>query len=332
MRALVTGSNGRVGTVVARDLLERGIAVRGFDLMPSGRTEPDYEEVVGALEDPEAVAKAVAGMDTVVHLGAYMSWSPGDWPRLFRANVEGTRVALDAAARAGVNRFVFASSGEVYPENAPTFLPITEDHPLLANSPYGLTKLLGEEMVRFQQRTGAMETVILRFSHIQDASELLDEDSFFSGPRFFLAPRIRQQERFGNHALADLLLRSSPGGPAHILARNEAGRPFRMHITDTRDIAHGILLSVVRPEAAGGVFNLGSTEPVDFGWLLPRMSEITGYPVVPVDLPGPGVDYHTSNQRIRTVLGFEPQWTMRTMLAEAAEARSRGQTATCPTA
>ena len=332
MRALVTGCNGRVGTVVARDLLERGIAVRGFDLRPSGRTNRGFEEVVGTLEDPEAVAKAVAGMDTVVHLGAYMSWSPGDWPRLFRANVEGTRVALDAAARAGVNRFVFASSGEVYPENAPAFLPITEDHPLLANSPYGLTKSLGEEMVRFHQRTGAMETVILRFSHIQDASELLDEDSFFSGPRFFLAPRIRQQERLGNNALADLLRRSNPDGPAHILARNEAGRPFRMHITDTRDIAHGVLLAVLRPEAAGGVFNLGSTEPVDFGWLVPRMSEITGYPVVPVDLPGPGVDYHTSIQRIRTVLGFEPQWTMQSMLAEAAEARNHRQTATCPTA
>ena len=332
MRVLVTGFAGRVGTVVVETLLERGFSVRGFDLRRPGGTDSGYEAVSGALEDPDAIGRAMAGMEAVVHLGALMSWSPGDWPRMFRTNVEGTRVALDAAADAGVARFVFASSGEVYPENSPQFLPITEEHPLLANSPYGMTKILGEELVRFHERKGMLETVILRFSHIQDASELLDEESFFSGPRFFLEPRIRQQEKLGNHAIASLLREASPGAPAHILSRSEAGRPYRMHITDTRDIAEGILLALSRPEAANAVFNLGSSVPVDFGWLLPRMSEITGYPVVEIDLPGPGVHYHTSNRKIRAALGFEPQWTMDAMLAEAAAARNRRETTPCPNA
>ena len=332
MRVLVTGCAGRVGTVVVQTLLERGFSVRGFDLRRPGGTDPGYEVRTGALEDPEAVKGAMAGMEAVVHLGALMSWAPGDWTRMFRANVEGTRVALDAAADAAATRFVFASSGEVYPENSPQFLPITEEHPLHANSPYGMTKILGEELVRFQQRTGTLETVILRFSHIQDASELLDEESFFSGPRFFLEPRIRQQEQFGNHAIASLLRDASPGGPAHILSRSEAGRPYRMHITDTRDIAEGVLLALSHPEAANNVFNLGSSGPIDFEWLLPHMSGITGYPVVAVDLPGPGVDYHTSNLRIRTALGFEPRWTIYDMLAEAAAARRRRGTKACPNA
>ena len=332
MRVLVTGFAGRVGTVVVQTLLERGFSVRGFDLRRPGGTDPGYEAVSGALEDPDAIGRAMAGIEAVVHLGALMSWSPGDWPRMFRTNVEGTRVALDAAADAGIARFVFASSGEVYPENSPQFLPITEEHPLHANSPYGMTKILGEELVRFQQRRGMLETVILRFSHIQDASELLDEESFFSGPRFFLEPRIRQQAELGNHAIASLLREASPGMPAHILSRSEAGRPYRMHITDTRDIAKGVLLALSRPEAANAVFNLGSSVPVDFGWLLPRMSEITGYPVVEIDLPGPGVDYHTSNRKIRAALGFEPQWTMNAMLAEAAVARDRRGTTRCPNA
>jgi UDP-glucose 4-epimerase len=166
-----------------------------------------------------------------------------------------------------------------------------------------------------------METVILRFSHTQDAAELLDEDSFFSGPRFFLRPRIRQQERFGNTAVVDLLRAADPGHPAQVLARNAVGRPFRMHITETRDMAKGVLLGLDHPDATSGTFNLGATEPVDFAELLPRMAAITGLPIVTVDLPGAGVYYHTSNRLIRERLGFESEWTIDRMLDEAARAR-----------
>ena len=236
---------------------------------------------------------------------------------MFRSNVNGTRAVLEAALEAGAKRFVFASSGEVYPENAPLSEPITEDHPLKPNSFYGLTKVLGEELVRFFQRSTSMETVILRFAHTQNADELLDENSPFSGPRFFLAARIRQQISLGNLEAADLLKRRDPGRPAHILARSQTGRPYRMHITDTRDIVSGLLLALDHPSAAGGTFNLGSTDPVWFDSLLAAMSGITKLPVVAVDLPGPGVSYATSNARIRNMLGYAPEWTIERMLAEA---------------
>ena len=317
---LVTGSAGRVGRAVVAALRAKGRAVRGFDLLPSGT---DGEEIVGSLEDAARLAEAVEGIASVLHLGAFMSWAPADRDRMFAVNVEGTRRLLDAASAAGVRRFVFASSGEVYPENRPEFLPVTEDHPLKPNSPYGLTKLMGEELVRYHHRTGSMETVILRFSHTQDAAELLDEDSFFSGPRFFLRPRIRQQENFGNTAIAELLRSKDIGEPAHVLARNENGRPFRMHITETRDMVAGILLALDHPQAAGGIFNLGADEPADFAELLPHIASLTGLPVVPVDFPGAGVYYHTSNERIRNTLGFEAEWTMDRMLDEAAAARQQ---------
>lgn len=317
---LVTGSAGRVGRAVVAALRAKGRAVRGFDLKPSGM---EGDEVIGSLEDADLLARAVEGVTDILHLGAFMSWASADRDRMFAVNVEGTRKLLDAASAAGVRRFVFASSGEVYPENRPEFLPVTEEHPLRPNSPYGLTKLLGEELVRFHQRAESMETVILRFSHTQDASELLDEESFFSGPRFFLKPRIRQQENFGNTAVADLLRAKDIGEPAHVLAHNENGRPFRMHITETRDMVAGILLALDHPAAAGEVFNLGSDEPADFADLLPRIAALTGLPIVPVDFPGAGVYYHTSNERIRNTLGFEAEWTMDRMLDEAAAARQQ---------
>ncbi|WP_067221335.1 NAD-dependent epimerase/dehydratase family protein [Stappia indica] len=328
MLVLVTGSSGRVGRAAVAALRAAGHRVRGFDLRASNPNQSgsDLDEVVGSFDDAEACVRAVAGTEAVMHLGAFMSWVAAERTAMFRANVEGTRVLLDAAAQAGVRRFVFASSGEVYPENAPLFLPVTEEHPLRANSPYGLTKLLGEDLVSFHQRIGSFETVILRFSHTQDASELLDPDSFFSGPRFFLQPRIRQQERMGNTAVAELLRAADPGRPAHVLARNAAGKPFRMHITDTRDMVQGLLLALESDRAAGGIFNLGASEPVDFAQALPAMAEITGLPVVTVDLPGAGVDYQTSNAKIRETLGFEPEWTIDRMLQEAARTwRTRAQ-------
>lgn len=327
MKILVTGSSGRIGSCAVERLLAGGMAVRGMDMRASGREGVRrYDEVVAGFDQPDAATAAMKGVDAVLHLGAFMSWVAGDRAAMFSANVEATRVLLDAAAAAGVRRVVFASSGEVYPENAPQFLPVTEDHPLHPNSPYGLTKLLGEEMVRFHQRAGSFETVILRFSHTQNADELLDEDSFFSGPRFFLRPRIAQQRRFGNETVARLLEAADPGQPAHVLARNQQGRPFRMHITDTRDMVQGLELALDRPQAAGRVFNLGATRPVDFAPLVDRMSAITGYPVVTVDLPGAGVYYETSNEKIRNELGFKPEWTIDRMLAGAAEARKARQT------
>lgn len=321
MKILVTGASGRVGSRIVEQLLAQGHQIRGFDLRASGRKAEGYDEVVGSFDDAAAAARALEGVRNVLHLGAFMSWAAKDRTTMYRANVEGTRVLLDACADAGIERFVFASSGEVYPENKPEYLPITEAHPLHANSPYGLTKVLGEELVRFHQRIGSFETVILRFAHTQDASELLDEESFFSGPRFFLRPRIDQQRALGNDAVADILEAADPGEPAHILARNETGRPFQMHITDTRDMVQGVLLAMESPQAAGRIYNLGASAPVDFVALLSQMSEITGYPVITVDLPGAGVYYETSNEKIRTELGFAPEWTMDRMLAEAGAAR-----------
>lgn len=318
MNVLVTGSAGRIAACLIDELLARGNRVRGLDRCQTNRSSSQYEEIIGSLEDEETVQQAVRGVDAVVHLAALMSWSPLDQADMFRINVEGTRILLEACTQAGVNKFLFASSGEVYPENSPQQLPIDETHPLHANSTYGLTKILGEELVRFYQRTGRLDTVILRFSHTQDARELLDETSFFSGPRFFLQPRIAQQETLGNQVNADLLRRANPGHPAHVLARNEDGRPYQMHITDTRDMTQGLLLALDSEKAAGDVFNLGATEPVDFEQLLIKMSATTGYSVITVDLPGKGVFYHTDNQKIRKLLGYEPQWHIDKMLAEAA--------------
>lgn len=322
MAILVTGSAGRIGSRVVDRLLADGQSVTGFDLRSAGRSHPGYREIVGAFDDPVAGREAVKGAEAVLHLGAFMSWLPADADKLFRANVDGTRILMEEAAKVKPRRIVFASSGEVYPENVPDYLPVDEGHSLKPRSPYGLSKQLGEELVRFTERSAGIPATILRFSHTQDAAELLDETSFFSGPRFFLQPKIRQQEGFGNAATVAALKAIDDGAPALVLSRNENGRPFRMHITDARDMVDGILLALRSEKAAGRIYNLGATAPVDFADTLPLMAQATGLPLKTVDLPGSGVFYETSNARIRAELGFEPRWTIERMIAEAATARA----------
>jgi UDP-glucose 4-epimerase len=321
MTILVTGSAGRVGSKVVQRLLDDGKTVTGFDLRASDIVHPRFREVVGAFDDRTAAAAATEGATAILHLGAFMSWLPGDADKLHRANVDGTRILLEQASYAKPERVIFASSGEVYPENVPDYLPVDENHPLKPRSPYGLTKFLGEEIVRFVERVSGIPATILRFSHTQDAAELLDPASFFSGPRFFLHPKIRQQESFGNTAAVERLKAIDNGRESLVISRNENGRPFKMHITDTRDMIEGILLALSSSKAAGSTYNLGATAPVDFAEAVTLMAKLTGLPLKIVDLPGSGVFYETSNARIRTELGFEPKWTIERMIAEAAAAR-----------
>jgi UDP-glucose 4-epimerase len=196
MRILVTGSAGRVGRRVVDLLRHRGDDVTGFDLVPLGRADAGYREVLASFDDAAAVARAMDGADAVLHLGAFMSWFPADAARVYAANATGTFELLAAAAKAKVRRFVLASTGEVYPEVRPRCLPLTEEHPREPLSVYGLSKRIAEEMTEFFARTQGLEYAILRFAHTQDARELTDPDSFFSGPRFFLRSKIRQQREF----------------------------------------------------------------------------------------------------------------------------------------
>src|SRR5262249_31367696 len=106
---LVTGSTGRVGRAVVRELQSRGCPVRGFDRVATPGL-PDC--VVGDLTDVDAPRRAPAGAGTVIHLAA----TPDDadfLSELVPNNVVGVYHVFEAARAAGVRRLVVASSGQV---------------------------------------------------------------------------------------------------------------------------------------------------------------------------------------------------------------------------
>ncbi len=109
--ALVTGATGFVGWHVARALLDRGQSVRALARNPAALRELEgVEPIQGDLRDPASLQRAVAGCSTVYHVAAdYRLWTR-DPQEMHRSNVDGTRAMLDAARRAGVERFVYTST------------------------------------------------------------------------------------------------------------------------------------------------------------------------------------------------------------------------------
>jgi dihydroflavonol-4-reductase len=112
-RTLVTGGSGFIGSHVVRQLAERGDDLR-LTLRPRSRLDNleglEYEGVQADVLDRAAVRKAMRGVDRVFHTAGLISMRAADADRLFQVNVEGTRIVLEEALRAGVERVVYTST------------------------------------------------------------------------------------------------------------------------------------------------------------------------------------------------------------------------------
>ena len=167
MLALVTGGNGFVGAAVVRALLRADARVRVFLRPGSDRRNLvglPVEVVEGDLRDADAVTRAVDGCTQVYHVAAFYSANPADARLLYAINVDGTQNLLQAAAVAGVERFVHTSTIGVIGRPAdPQQLP-TEDTPFNLEdraSAYVLSKRQGEQLAVAWAAQGKAPVVVV---------------------------------------------------------------------------------------------------------------------------------------------------------------------------
>ena len=190
MKFLVTGGAGFIGSHLVRRLSSRGPVTVLDDLTSGNRKNLAGLPCVflqGSILDPAPLAEACSGATHVFHLAALVSvpTSVSHPARCREINVEGTRRVLAAAAQAGAQRFVFASSCAIY-GNDPT-MPKTETSPLAPASPYADSKLAGEELCA----RAPLPAVALRFFNVYGPNQ----DP--AGPYAAAVPKFLEAARAG---------------------------------------------------------------------------------------------------------------------------------------
>jgi NAD dependent epimerase/dehydratase len=172
-KALVTGAGGFIGSHLVEALAGRGARVRALvrynsasargwlDQLPE-TLGPQVEVVAGDIRDAGSVQAAVNGQEFVFHLAALISipYSYEAPDSYVDTNVRGTLHVLEACRRHGVGRLVQTSTSEVY--GSPETVPITEAHPLRAQSPYAATKVAGDKLAESYHCSFGLPVVVLR--------------------------------------------------------------------------------------------------------------------------------------------------------------------------
>jgi len=194
MHVLVTGGAGFIGSHSVEQLLAIGARVRVLDNFTSGKREnlpqdPHLEVVAGDIRDPAAVGDALQDVTHVLHLAAQVSVQASVDDPLASAttNITGFLNVLDGARRAGIGRFVYASSAAVY--GVPARLPLDEGAPTGPISPYGLEKSIDDQYGTLYRVLYGMASVGMRYFNVYGPRQ--DPASPYSGVISIFVDRLR---------------------------------------------------------------------------------------------------------------------------------------------
>src|SRR5438045_4171262 len=171
MTVVVAGGAGFIGAHSVRALLAAGHRVEVIDDLSHGKRDAlPAQAVLHVLDirspDLHSLLRSIKP-DAILHLAAQMDVRKSVADPVFDAsvNVLGTLNLLEAARATGAKRFVFASSGGAIYGEQDSF-PAIESHPRRPVSPYGASKLCGEEYVALYQRAHGLSGASLRYSNV----------------------------------------------------------------------------------------------------------------------------------------------------------------------
>jgi len=291
-RYAVTGGAGFIGSNIVGNLVERGQEVIVIDDLSSGHMinlEP-YPEVTvknASILDEDALDSAFDGVDTVFHLAASVGNKRSiDNPALdSKINVIGTINVLEACRKAGVRKIVTSSSAGIFGELHQ--IPISEDHPVEPDSPYGVSKLAAEKLCLAYAKLYDIEAIALRYFNV-----------FGPNQRF---------DAYGN-VIPIFVFKMLGGEPIIIFGDGEQTRDF-ISVVDV--VQANIKAS--ETECLSGAFNIASGTRITINDLVARLSELLpGHHKVSYgpERPGDVRDSLADITAARDAFGFEPSVTM----------------------
>jgi len=297
MRILLTGGAGFIGSAVLVALLQRGERVTVVDvfeetLYPRWRKERnlewarehgDFEFFEVDIRDAEAMGKIFeSGFDAVIHLAAVAGVRPSilKAPLYFDINVTATSLLLELGRKAGIDRFVLASSSSVYGNNKK--VPFAEDDDVSSPvSPYAASKYALEILSKTHVHLHGGHVTCLRFFTVY-------------GPR--------QRPEMAMHKFMDLIAK---GEPVPMFGDGRTARDY----TYIDDIVAGVIASLDRPNGLK-IYNLGGDRVVHLDELIAAIGEVVGKTPVVEQLPMQPGDVPITNAdltRSRAELDYDPQ-------------------------
>jgi dTDP-glucose 4,6-dehydratase len=301
--ALVTGAGGFIGGHLATALVEAGDRVRAFVRYNSrsdrGALEwhdPDLvaaiEVVFGDLRDIESVTRAMAGVDVVYHLGAQVAipYSYVNARDFVETNVLGTLNIAEAALRTGAGRVVHTSTSEVY--GTAQSVPMAEDHPIEAQSPYAASKVGADMLMEAYFRSYQLPVTILRpfntYGPLQSA-------------RAIVPTIITQALAGGTVRLGEL--------------------DVRRDLTYVSDTVAGFLAAARSDDAVGRTVQLGTGQDVSVGDVVALVGDLLGRSLAvefdPERLRPPDSEVRclrSDHELARQLIGWRPAVDLRTGL------------------
>lgn len=300
MRVLVTGGAGFIGSHLVEELLKRGDSVRVLDNFSSGRREnlkpweKDVEVMEGDLREAARVAQAVAGVEWVFHLAAFISVSQSmvEPETCFSVNVGGTAGLLEACRQAGVGKVVLSSSTAVYGDTQ--VFPTTEDAPLEPLSPYATSKQVNELYADLYTRVFDLPVAVLRYFNVYGPRQRPDSPYAAVIPIF-----------------VDLMVQ---GKALTVYGDGNQSRDFIF----VKDVVRANLLAAAS-QKAGEACNICSGRETRLLDLLEELSELYAkQPEVRFEAARPGDIFRSlgSAEKAREMYGFQAQTDLAEGLAE----------------
>jgi nucleoside-diphosphate-sugar epimerase len=266
---LVTGGAGFIGSSLARALVGRGDRVRIIDNLSSGKREnladiaDRVELTVADILDEKALARVMEGVEVVLHHAAIPSVpkSMAEPLENHAANATGTLQVLEQARRAKVRRLVYAASSAAYGDEPG--LPKVETMPPAPISPYGGSKLAGEQYMQIYARAYGVETVCLRYFNV-------------------FGPRQDPQSEYAA-VIPKFITMALAGKTPRIFGDGTQSRDF-CHIENVIE-ANFKAATADAASASGRVFNIGCGQATDLNQVVALIGDILGRKIEPSHEP-----------------------------------------------
>ncbi len=294
MKILVTGASGQLGSYLI-EYLSRDHEVTGLDLRNPAVKHKKCQFVQGDINDYRLAMDSCRGKDAVIHTAAQVSVDRSITDPVFdaRENILGTVNMLEAATKSMAGHFIYISSAAIY--GTPQKIPVGEDHPTRPLSPYGVSKLAGENYAFAFGETYGLNVTSIRPFNIY--SQRQDPNSPYSGVITRFIDRVKE------------------GKPPVIHGDGSQTRDF-VHASD---VIKMIGLCLDKPESAGTAFNCGTGKGISIRELADTIIEISGKGLETELAPprkGDIKDSVADISRAKKTLGYRPGVKLKNGLSE----------------